>query len=257
MDLLVSLQNRLNGRSDLTVEILSKCNKTQPGAELRLGPSINGPSGTTEKQFHCHGCGHSSEMFRLKGKELHGITYGLRNKLEKKMISPSDACTFIFQFFKYTDGLSHFLSSSFPASIPVAAKSSFYIMSSSSRREAVLRPPSMEAACLVNHNQREHTKGARKRIPEEVDTRGDEGRTDLDGLKKAIASHSSTEIHNGTHGGIRPKSGGVQSTLTQMASNNSEGNKQMPQGTSTHEGVPRMSWKLETEQKNVRLTHRS
>ncbi|XP_049391183.1 protein OBERON 3-like isoform X1 [Solanum stenotomum] len=268
-DLLVSLQKRLNGRSDLTFETLSKCNKTQleilvaikmglgtflssenhlqtteliqifslercrniyckrllpvdnckckicsknkgfcnvclcqvclnldyangtcswVGCDLcvhwchvvcalqrnliKPGPSINGPSGTTEMQFHCLGCSHSSEMFRFakemyrccaknwdqeilikeldyvqkifhgsddfKGKELHAITYGLRNKLEKKMISPSDACNFIFQFFKYTDGLSHFLSSSFPASIPLADKSSFYIMSSSSRRKATI-----------------------------------------------------------------------------------------------------------------------
>ncbi|KAG5608528.1 hypothetical protein H5410_019809 [Solanum commersonii] len=243
-DLLVSLQNRLNGRSDLTFETLLKCNKTQleilaaikmglgtflssenhlqtteliqifslescrniyckrllpvdnckckicsknkgfcnvciwVGCDLCVhwchvvcaihrnlitpGPSINGPSGTTEMQFHCLGCSHSSEMFRFakemyrccakdwdqeilikeldyvqkifhgsddfKGKELHAITYGLRNKLEKKMISPSDACNFIFQFFKYTDGLSHFLSSSFPASI----------MSSSSRRKTMI-----------------------------------------------------------------------------------------------------------------------
>lgn len=107
-------------------------------------------------QFHCLGCGHSSEMFGFvrdaymhcskdwgektlieeldyiqkkfdgsedfKGKELHAITYGLRDKLEKQMISPSDACDFIFHFFKYTDGLSQFLSSSFPASIPLADK---------------------------------------------------------------------------------------------------------------------------------------
>lgn len=37
----------------------------------------------------------------FKGKELHAITCELCNKLEKKMISPSDACDFIFHFFKY------------------------------------------------------------------------------------------------------------------------------------------------------------
>ncbi|KAK6790766.1 hypothetical protein RDI58_009847 [Solanum bulbocastanum] len=123
---------------------------------IKPGPSINGPSGTTEMHFHCPGCGQSSEMFGFvrdvymhcskdwgeetlieeldyvrkifngsedfKGKELHAITYGLCNRLEKKMISPSDACDFIFHFFKYTDGLSQFLSSSFPASIPLADK---------------------------------------------------------------------------------------------------------------------------------------
>ncbi|KAH0759717.1 hypothetical protein KY290_023210 [Solanum tuberosum] len=249
-DLLVSLQNRLNNRSDLTFETLSKCNKTQleilvaikmglgsflssenhlqtteliqifslercrniyckrvlpvdnyyangtcswVGCDLCVhwchvvcaihrnlitpGPSINGPSGTTEMQFHCLGCSHSSEMFRFakemyrccaknwdqeilikeldyvqkifqesddfKGKELHAITYGLRNKLEKKMISPSDACNFIFQFFKYTDGLSHFLSSSFPASI----------MSSSSRRKTMI---------TLDHHRQSDTKDSFK-----------------------------------------------------------------------------------------------
>ncbi|MCD7449245.1 hypothetical protein HAX54_050683 [Datura stramonium] len=267
--LLVSLQNRLNGRSDLTVETLSECNKTQleifvaikmglgsflslenhlQNTELmeifslercrnmhcrkvlpvencgckicsrnkgfcsacmcqvcfnfdngsntcswvgcdpcshwchavcafqrnliKTGPSINGPSGTTEMQFYCLGCDNSSEMFGFardvymhcakdwgeetlikeldyvrqifhgsedfKGKELHAITYGLRNKLEKKMISPSNAIDFIFHFFKYTDGLSQFLSSSFPAAIPLAAKSSFYIMSSSNGRKGII-----------------------------------------------------------------------------------------------------------------------
>ncbi|XP_060186608.1 protein TITANIA-like isoform X2 [Lycium barbarum] len=139
---------------------------------IKPGPSINGPSGTTEMQFHCLGCGHASEMFRFakemyrccaknwdqeilikeldyvqkifhgsedfKGKELDAITYGLRNKLEKKMISPSDACNFIFQFFKYTDGLSHFLSSSFPASIPLCGKSSFYITITASGRKGMI-----------------------------------------------------------------------------------------------------------------------
>ncbi|KAK4373404.1 hypothetical protein RND71_008788 [Anisodus tanguticus] len=166
-DLLVSLQNRLTRRSDLTVETLSKCNKTQleilvaikmslgsflsfknylQATELmeifayercrninckrvlhvdnckckicsrnkgfcnvcmcqvclnldyangtcswvgcdrcvhwchvvcaiqrniiKPGPSINRPSGTTEMQFHCLGCGHASEMFRF-AKEMY------------------------------------------------------------------------------------------------------------------------------------------------------------------------------------------
>ncbi|KAJ8562884.1 hypothetical protein K7X08_031336 [Anisodus acutangulus] len=263
-DFLVSLQNRLNGRSDLTVETLSKCNKTQleilvaikmglrsflslenhiQATELiqifslercrnicckrvlpvdnckckfcsrnkgfcsecmcqvcfnfdyanntcswigcdkcvhwchavcavqanliNPGRSVNG---TTEMQFHCLACGHASEMFGFardvymhcamnwgeetlieeldyvrkffhrsedfKGKELHAITYGLHNKLEKRMISPSDACNFIFHFFKYTDGLSQLFSSSFPASLTLAAKSSFYIMSSSNGKDS-------------------------------------------------------------------------------------------------------------------------
>ncbi|KAF3668927.1 putative purple acid phosphatase 3-like [Capsicum annuum] len=139
---------------------------------IKPGPSINGPSGTTEMQFHCLGCGHPSEMFGFardvylhcakgwseetlieelgyvrkffdgsedfKGKELHAITCGLCNKLEKKMISPSDACDFIFHFFKYTDGLSQFLSSSFPACITLLTKSSFNIMGSSNGTKGMI-----------------------------------------------------------------------------------------------------------------------
>ncbi|CAN4081022.1 unnamed protein product [Withania somnifera] len=139
---------------------------------IKSGSSCNGPSGVNEMQFHCLGCGHASELFGFarevymhcakdwceetliqeldivrqifngsedfKGKELHAITYGLHSKLEKKMISPSDACNFIFHFFKYMDGLSQFFSSSLPASIPAAAESSFYIMSSSNERKGMI-----------------------------------------------------------------------------------------------------------------------
>ncbi|PHU03364.1 hypothetical protein BC332_28615 [Capsicum chinense] len=79
-------------------------------------------------------CG--SEDF--KGKELHAMTYGLHNKLEKKKISLLDACDFIFHFLKYMDGLSLFLSSSFLASITFFAKSSFNIMGSSNGRKGMI-----------------------------------------------------------------------------------------------------------------------
>ncbi|KAK4371845.1 hypothetical protein RND71_007229 [Anisodus tanguticus] len=115
---------------------------------IKPGPSFKGPSGTTEMQFHCLGCGHASEMFGfvkdvfmscakdwseetlmkeldcvgkifqgsedLKGKELHVKADGLRTKLVTKMISPSDVCNFIFHFFSGSDDLSDF-SSNFPA----------------------------------------------------------------------------------------------------------------------------------------------
>ncbi|KAL3379080.1 hypothetical protein AABB24_000015 [Solanum stoloniferum] len=100
---------------------------------IKPGPSLKGPSGTTEMQFYCLGCGHASEMFGFvkdvfmscakewgeetlmkeldyvrkifqgsedfKGKELHEKTDVLHTKLVTKTISPSDACDFIFQFF--------------------------------------------------------------------------------------------------------------------------------------------------------------
>ncbi|KAK4380573.1 hypothetical protein RND71_002435 [Anisodus tanguticus] len=150
---------------------------------IKPGPSFKGPSGTTEMQFHCLGCGHASEMFGfvkdvfmscakewgeeilmkeldcvrkifqgsedLKGKELHVKADGLRTKLVTKMISPSDVCNFIFQFFSGSDGLSDFSSSNFPAtdftkkhavtdlpaSTSLIPKSSFYDVSSSSGRK--------------------------------------------------------------------------------------------------------------------------
>lgn len=145
--------------------------------------------GPTEMQFYCIGCGHASEMFGFvkdvftscakdwgeetlikeldcvrkifqgsrdfKGKELHFKADELRSKLEKKMISPSDVCNFIFHFFDYTEGLSEFPSSTFPdedfssqavrkrdvvslhASTSPAPKSSLYNISTSSGRKGM------------------------------------------------------------------------------------------------------------------------
>lgn len=92
------------------------------------------PGPKTEMQFHCLGCGHASEMFGFvkdvfmscaknwdldtlikeldcvrkifrgsedfKGRELHLNADKMVSKLEKKMMSPSDVCSTIFQFFK-------------------------------------------------------------------------------------------------------------------------------------------------------------
>ncbi|CAL5427898.1 unnamed protein product [Camellia sinensis] len=115
---------------------------------IKPGPSLKGPSGTSEMQFHCLGCGHASEMFGFvkdvfmscakdwgletllkeldcvgkifrgsedfKGKELHIKADEMLSKLENKLMSPSDVCNFILQFFNYTDGMSDFTSSSVP-----------------------------------------------------------------------------------------------------------------------------------------------
>ncbi|KAF7808512.1 protein OBERON 3 [Senna tora] len=109
---------------------------------IKPGPSLKGPSGTTEMQFHCIGCGHASEMFGFvkdvfmccakdwgletlakeldcvsrifkgsedrKGKELHVKTDDMLYKLQTKMVSPLDACNYILQFFSYADGISDF-----------------------------------------------------------------------------------------------------------------------------------------------------
>ncbi|CAI0457390.1 unnamed protein product [Linum tenue] len=102
---------------------------------IRPGPSLKGPPGTNEIQFHCIACNHASEMFGFvkdvftccakdwgfetllkeldcvrkifkgsddfKGKELHTKADGLISKLESKLISPSDACHIILKFFDF------------------------------------------------------------------------------------------------------------------------------------------------------------
>ncbi|XVF02994.1 hypothetical protein REPUB_Repub04eG0222500 [Reevesia pubescens] len=109
---------------------------------IKPGPSLKGPSGTTEMQFHCIGCGHASEMFGFvkdvflscakdwgletltkeldcvrkifrgsddsKGKDLYIKADELCTRLQNKRMSASDACSIIIQFFDYTDGLSDF-----------------------------------------------------------------------------------------------------------------------------------------------------
>ncbi|XP_020239880.1 protein OBERON 3 [Cajanus cajan] len=109
---------------------------------IKPGPSLKGPSGTSEVQFHCIGCGHASEMFGFvkdvfvccakewsletlikelgcvrrifqgsedrKGKELHIKTDDMLLKLQAKLVSPLDACNYIVQFFSYADGMSDF-----------------------------------------------------------------------------------------------------------------------------------------------------
>ncbi|KAL3824258.1 hypothetical protein ACJIZ3_020287 [Penstemon smallii] len=104
---------------------------------IKPGPSLKGPSGTNEMQFHCLGCGHASEMFGFvkdvfmscakdwglenlvkeldcvrnifmgsqdrKGKELHMKADEMLYKLQNKMITPPQVCDVIFEFFNYTD----------------------------------------------------------------------------------------------------------------------------------------------------------
>ncbi|OVA03865.1 Protein OBERON [Macleaya cordata] len=106
---------------------------------IKPSPRLGGPTGTTEMQFHCLGCGHASDMYGFvkdvfthcakdwgletlikeldcvkkifrgsedsKGKELQNKAEEMLSKLENKLISPSDACNLILQFFKYGGGL--------------------------------------------------------------------------------------------------------------------------------------------------------
>lgn len=100
---------------------------------IRPGPSLKGPSGTTEMQFHCIGCDHDSEMYGFvkdvfsccakdwgletlmkeldcvrkifrnsedrKGKKLHVKAEELLLELQSKAVSPSDACNILKEFF--------------------------------------------------------------------------------------------------------------------------------------------------------------
>ncbi|XP_072991338.1 protein TITANIA-like [Typha latifolia] len=102
---------------------------------IRPGQSPKGPIGMTEMQFQCLGCGHTSEMFGFvkevfnccakqwgletlmkeldcvrkifcasedfEGKGLHSKAEEALNKLSKRVISPSDACDSMLQFFRY------------------------------------------------------------------------------------------------------------------------------------------------------------
>ncbi|CAI9096869.1 OLC1v1033110C1 [Oldenlandia corymbosa var. corymbosa] len=157
---------------------------------IRPGPTLKGPSGATEMQFNCLGCGHACEMFGFvkdvyiscardwgletlikelecvrkifrgsedrKGKELYFKADEILSKLQNKLMSPQDACNFIFQFFNYVDAYPDFSTSTIPSkdapvlpslrndacAVPpsnsTALKSSFYGMSSSSGRKDLL-----------------------------------------------------------------------------------------------------------------------
>ncbi|GFS31216.1 class I heat shock protein, putative [Actinidia rufa] len=65
------------------------------GNLIKPGPSLDGPSGTTEMQFHCLGCGHASEMFGeifrgsedYKGKKLHVMADRMLSELESPILT--------------------------------------------------------------------------------------------------------------------------------------------------------------------------
>ncbi|KAL8200217.1 hypothetical protein R6Q57_011556 [Mikania cordata] len=114
---------------------------------IKPGPSLKGPAGTTEMQFNCLCCGHASEMYGFikdvfkscaeqwgletlikeldcvrkifrgsgdfKGQKLHLMAGEVIAKLEGKLMSPSDACITVLQFFNTIDARG---SSEFPVS---------------------------------------------------------------------------------------------------------------------------------------------
>ncbi|XP_028111983.1 protein OBERON 3-like [Camellia sinensis] len=137
-------------------------------------------------QFHCLGCGHASEMFGFvkdvfmscakdwgletllkeldcvgkifrgsedfKGKELHIKADEMLSKLENKLMSPSDVCNFILQFFNYTDGMSDFTSSSVPPKELLANQTNPRNDAAPLRTPKSLPPKS----CFYNMNSLQH-----------------------------------------------------------------------------------------------------
>lgn len=152
---------------------------------IKPGPSLKGPTGTTEIQFHCIGCGHASEMFGFvkdvfkdcaqewsletlkkeldcvwkifkrssdyKGKELHLKAGDMISKLDNKMMSPSDVCIFIFQFFNYTDGISEFPTSNLPSTI-VPPPNAFYNSGTLRGRESTMLAQNNIKPPMINGN---------------------------------------------------------------------------------------------------------
>ncbi|XP_076939335.1 protein OBERON 3-like [Bidens hawaiensis] len=104
---------------------------------IKPGPSLKGPTGTTEMQFNCLCCGHASEIFGFikdvfkscaeqwgletlikeldcvrkifrgsgdyKGQKLNLMVGEMIMKLQSKVMSPSDVCMTILQFFNTID----------------------------------------------------------------------------------------------------------------------------------------------------------
>uniref|UniRef100_A0A7N0TFU2 Protein OBERON 3 n=1 Tax=Kalanchoe fedtschenkoi TaxID=63787 RepID=A0A7N0TFU2_KALFE len=137
---------------------------------IRPGPSSKGPPGSTEMLFHCIGCDHASEMFGFvkdvfmccakdwgletlkkeidcvgkifkgsedfRGKQLYSKANEMLTKLENRLISPSDACSFIIRFFNYTDEMTEFSTSA-------ASLKDLSDLQVGHRKEPVQNPPSV------------------------------------------------------------------------------------------------------------------
>lgn len=174
---------------------------------------LKGTSGTTGVQFHCLGCGHASEMFGFvkdvfvccakdwglptlikevdcvrkifrgsedsRGKELQMIAEAMLTKLESKLMSTSDACSIIIQFFNYTDGISEF---------PALGVSSKDLMApqSSHRIEAPSRLPPNSLPSKFNIYNLSSSSLQRELLPCDVHHQND--------LKPSLTSNPRTEL---------------------------------------------------------------
>ncbi|CAM8876466.1 unnamed protein product [Rhodiola kirilowii] len=156
---------------------------------IRPGPSSKGPPGSTEMQFHCIGCDHASEMFGFvkdvfmscakgwgvenlkeeidcvrkifkgsedfRGKQLQSKANEMLSKLENRIISPSDACSFIIQFFNYADETSQFS----------ASAASLSDLQVGQRKEPAQNPPLPPKFSSVYNNTGSSTLGPQSLLP--------------------------------------------------------------------------------------------
>lgn len=212
---------------------------------IKPGPSLTGPAGTTEMQFNCLGCGHASEMlgfikdvfkscaeqwglenlikeldcvrkiFRgsrdLKGQKLYLKAAELISKLENKVMSPSDVCSTILQFFDSTDQMTEFPVSNSPfkdivqPSKPHTHQTSFYnnTGSSSGRGDNSLQalPHMMNANKMIIEDEWS-VKSSKKDVFDSVESlvkikeaearmfqdKADEARRESEGYKRMMRS---------------------------------------------------------------------
>ncbi|KAJ9555758.1 LOW QUALITY PROTEIN: hypothetical protein OSB04_010372 [Centaurea solstitialis] len=199
---------------------------------IKPGPSLKGPTGTTEMQFNCLCCGHASQMFGFikdvfklcaeqwdletlikeldcvrkifrgsgdfKGQKLHMKVVELIAKLENKVMSPSEVCAFILQFFNSidTDVTPEFPISNNSSAIPPIKPQPFYNMGSSSGAHENSSQPnkmiSIEDEWSVKSSKKDafdsveslvRIKEAEARM---FQTKADEARREAEGYKRMI-----------------------------------------------------------------------
>ncbi|PWA78671.1 hypothetical protein CTI12_AA212510 [Artemisia annua] len=213
---------------------------------IKPGPSLKGPAGTTEMQFNCLCCGHASEMFGFikdvfescaeqwgletlikeldcvrkifrgsgdfKGQKLQFKASELISKLENKVMSPSDVCSVILQFFNSLDagGMSDFpvssssLKDTAPPSHPHPHQISFYTGFSSGRGDNSLKAlPNMMNTNKMIIEDEWSVKSTKKDAFDSVEslvrikeaearmfqTKADEARREAEGYKRMIRTN--------------------------------------------------------------------
>nr|KYP41935.1 hypothetical protein KK1_036672 [Cajanus cajan] len=185
---------------------------------------LKGPSGTSEVQFHCIGCGHASEMFGFvkdvfvccakewsletlikelgcvrrifqgsedrKGKELHIKTDDMLLKLQAKLVSPLDACNYIVQFFSYADGMSDFPASGISSKDLSTSKANLPMDTTSSLPQSISLIPKYTHDMSYSRKEGFESLESIVRIKEAearmFQSKADEARREAEGFQKMI-----------------------------------------------------------------------